>query len=334
VNPFVAGHRRNLRRRAYRVEVRDLVPPAADSARAPNTLYAQPGGDAPIELLYRVYMPDRGYGLAGGSGLLRPILRNAGGTRLRDRAACAAINDPDRSIPQLTVDENQWFIATHAPGCAPATAPAVNPPRWKRFFNLDYGRLGFALGCTDASQQIHDQLPHDETGGFYSNGDIRYLYAPINRRFQKLLVIEGRAPVVPHTFDHQRRMGRGQLRYWSFCAAESAVTGRTEDCLADRQIPIHSDGTYTVVVGRPKDRPANATFRCGTAWLRWPLRGDAVDNPDFGFLIMRHMLPAPSFGEAIQRITKGGTEKAVMGPYFPRSHYTSKAQFEVQGCRA
>ena len=50
------------------------------------------------------------------------------------------------------------------------------------------------------------------------------------------------------------------------------------------------------------------------------------------FLIIRNMLPAPDFAQAIQRIEKSGTEAQVMGDYFPHGTYTSKADFEKLGC--
>lgn len=334
VNPFVSGHRRDVARRAYRVEVRDAEPPPEGEPRQQNTLYARPAGDAPIELLYRVYEPDRGLRLAGGGGLPKPRLRMPDGTVLRGRAACAVINEPDREIPVLRTPESQWSIATHAPGCDPETAPAVDPPRWKRFFNLDYARAGFALGCSDGAEQAHQQIPHEDRGGFYSNGDIRYLYAPLNRRYGPLLVVRATMPTVLRTYRGARRMGGGQVRFWSLCSTEGPVTTRTEDCLADRQVPLRGKRRFTIVVSRPEDRPRNAVWPCGVGWLRWALRGDAADNPDFGFLIIRNMLPAPRFEQAIQRIEQSGSEREVMGGYFPRSSYATKDGFEALGCRA
>ena len=331
-NPFLPGHRRDLKRRSYRVEVRDAVPPAAGQPHDANTLYARPAGDAPIELLYRVYEPDKGLRLAGGGGLPGPELRLADGATLRAGAACAAINDPDRSIPVLTTPESQWAIATHAPGCDPAKGPAVDPPRWKRFFNLDYARAGFALGCTDAAEQAHEQIPHEDRGGFYGNGDIRYLYAPISRGYGPVLVVQAKMPAFPQTYRGARTMGTGQVRFWSMCSTEGPVTTRTEDCLADRQVPLSAERRFRIVVSRPQDRPSNATRRCGVAWLRWALRGDAAGNPDFGFLIIRNMLAAPDFDQAIQRIGRSGTEQQVMGDYFPHGTYTSKAGFQKLGC--
>jgi hypothetical protein len=331
-NPFFAGHRRNRHKRGYAVVVADEAPPANAAARRPNTLYAKANGGAAIELLYRTYEPDRGRDLTGGTGLPSPRLRLADGSRLRGRAACQQINDSNRSIPVLTTPEDQWKTFWNAPGCDPAAAPAVNPVRWKRFFTFDHARLGVALGCSDAGYLAHQQLPAEDRGGFYSNRDIRYLYAFVSRHFGELVVVQARMPTVPKTRRGQRRMGRGQLRYWSLCSAESAVTSRSEDCLADREVPLAPGREFTIVVSTPEQRPANAVRSCGVAWLRWPQGGDGAGRPDFATLIVRNMLPAPGFAEAIQNVTKLGTEQQVMGPYFPRASYSSRSGFEARGC--
>lgn len=332
VNPFVAGNRRDRSDRDYRVRVLDEQPPSDPAARAPNTLYAHPAAGAPIELLYRTYEPDRGLDLTGGSGLPRPRVRTADGGRLRGAKACAAVNDPDRSIPVQTTSAEQWTIAKNAPGCDPAVAPAVDPPRWDRFFNLDYARLGFALGCTAAAREAHLLLPHEDSGGFYSNGDIRYLFTMLARDFGEVLVVRAKMPRYPRTRQGAKRMPRGQVRFWSLCATESAVTGRTEDCLADRQVPLSGRRRFRIVVSKAADRPANARRRCGFAWLRLPAAGDGAGRPGFGQLVLRNMLPAPGFDEAIQNITDLEQERAVMGPYHPESSYESTESFEARGC--
>ena len=48
---------------------------------------------------------------------------------------------------------------------------------------------------------------------------------------------------------------------------------------------------------------------------------------------MRNMLVAPTFEHAIQRVPRPGAEPQVMGPYFPRSDYTSRAAFERAAAR-
>ena len=320
-NPFLAGHRRDRPRRSYAVEVVNEPPPA--SGRRPNTLYARPERpDSPIELLYRVYEPDRGRDLTGSTGLPAPS------------ESCGAINDPDRSIPVQTVPAASWRAATSAPGCDPATNPAYDPVRWERFFNLEYATEAVVTDCTAAGMELRRREPAPEKGGFYSNRDNAYIYAHLSRRFGPVLVLRAKLPTVPRTLEGQRRMGGRQLRFWSLCTGESRVTTRTPDCLADRQVPLTFARDYTVVVSRAADRPRNARPRCGVGWLDWGERGDAAGRPDYGLLIMRNMLPAPSFAQAIQRVPAPGAERDVMGPYFPGSSYSSKSSFESLGCFA
>jgi hypothetical protein len=69
-NPFVTGALRNRRARSYTVNVVNEQPPGDPSQREPNTVYAAPERpDMPIELFYRVYEPNRGRDLTGGTGL-------------------------------------------------------------------------------------------------------------------------------------------------------------------------------------------------------------------------------------------------------------------------
>jgi hypothetical protein len=319
-NPFAPGVRRDGRRRSFTIAVVDEPPPAAGEPRRPNTIYARPDGDAPIELVWRVYEPDRGRDLTGGTGLPRPSL------------PCAEINDPNREVTVQTTPAEVWRGATSAPGCDPQTSPAYDPVRWERFFNLDYASLGVVTDCTQAGWDARRAMGAEPEGGFYSNRDNAYIYAHTSRAFGPLLVLEGKLPTTPRTYDRERRMGRAQLRYWSVCQNESRVTTRGVDCVADREVPLHGDRRFTIVVARPADRPANARPRCGVAWLDWGERGDAAGRPDYGLLIVRNMLPATGFREAIQNVAAPGAEPAVMGDYFPRSTYTTKAAFEARGC--
>jgi hypothetical protein len=331
-NPFIEGHRRDLASRSYGVTVLDADPPADPSTRSPNTLYAHADANNPIELLYRVYEPDRGLDLAGGTGLPRPELTLSDGRVLRDEAACQQINDPNRDIPVQTIPAAEWQAATRAPGCDPDTNPAYNPTRWERFFSLDYASLGVISDCTSAGFAARRGMSVQPAGGLYSNRDNAYIYAHLSRRFGPLLVLRAKLPTLPQTYGGEKTMGGGQLRFWSLCTGESRVTTRTPGCLADRQLPIDRDRRYTIVVSRAGDRPANATRGCGVGWVDWGVRGDAAGRPDYGLVIMRNMLPAASFAEAIQRVQKPGTEPQVMRDYFPNSSYTTKPQFEALGC--
>jgi len=101
------------------------------------------------------------------------------------------------------------------------------------------------------------------------------------------------------------------------------------------QVPIDAVGNYTIVVSRREDRPKNATLENGVAWLEWSPRGEGLDDPrnraDFGMLMMRIMANNPNWAQSPKKLTKPGTEEAVMGPYYPRGEYTDKATFEAKG---
>ena len=145
-------------------------------------------------------------------------------------------------------------------------------------------------------------------------------------------MIEGRLPRTPQTYRGLEVMRRGQMRFWSLCTGESRVTTFTPDCLADRQVLRRSGRNFTIVVSKPADRPANANRRCGAAWMDWGERGDGAGDPGYGLLILRNMLVSPNFAHAIQRVDQAGTEAEVMGPYFPRTGYTTVEEFESRGC--
>lgn len=320
-NPFVAGHRRDRKRRSFTITVINEPPPSEGQAREPNTLYAKPEtAGAAIELAWRVYEPDRGRDFAGGTGLPAPDL------------ACDEINDPNRDITVQTTPKEVWLAATNAPGCDPETSPAYDPVRWERFFNLDYASLGAITDCTQAGWDARRAMGAEPEGGFYSNRDNAYIYAHTSRKFGEVLMLEGKLPTTPRTYEGQKRMRKGQLRYWSVCQNESRVTTRAVDCLSDRQVPLRGDRRYTIVVTRRVDRPSNATRRCGVGWVDWGERGDAAGRPDYGALVIRHMLPAKGFAQAIQNVAAPGTEPDVMGDYFPKSTYVTKAEFEKRGC--
>ena len=53
-------------------------------------------------------------------------------------------------------------------------------------------------------------------------------------------------------------------------------------------------------------------------WLAW---GPQTQ----GLLIYRHMLPDPSFAQAIQHVAAPGAEQDTMGDYYPQSEYLARA---------
>lgn len=324
-NPYVAGHARFGAKRGYTVSV---VGGTAPAQRAANTLYA--GADAATEaqIVYRVYLPDDRRDLTGGGGLPQASLTTADGQTLTGEAACAQLNQPDRTIPVMTTPAAAWKGFRATAGCPP-TFPAFPRVSWNRFFSLGDATQTLAAACSGA---LAPTARPADVGGYYSNGDIRYLYTYADRKYGPLLVLHGRMPRVAETSSTTKKMPSGQLRYWSICSYESRVTTRYGDCLADRDVPLTDQRDYTIVVSRAADRPRNATARCGVAWLAWPAHGDGAGDRDLAQLIIRNMLPARSFTHAAQAVSTHGTEKAKMGAYLPKSTYTTKAAFQKHGC--
>ena len=311
--------------------VSSAPPPAAD-AREPNTIYGNQSESAPIELFLRVYEPDPGLDLTGGAGLPEPESVLGDGSSVSGEVACTQVNDPNREIPGEPIAEEIWETARQAPGCDPSTNPAQDPPRWERFFNVDYASLAVISDCTEAGRQARLAMEPTLRGGFYSNRDSAYIYAHLSRNFAPLVVVEARLPRFPQTSRRPKRMPSGDMRFWSLCTGESRVTLRTPDCLSDRQVLKQSGRNYTVVVSKAADRPENATRRCGVAWLDWGERGDGVGDPDYAALVMRNMLVDPGFGQAIQNVARPTEEETVMGPHFPRTAYATREEFEARGC--
>lgn len=149
--------------------------------------------------------------------------------------------------------------------------------------------------------------------GFFSNRDIAYVFAPTSRGVGEVLVLRGRAP------------SPGQLRYWSFCQYEPA-SQRVIACRRDDHVKVGPRGFYRIVVSTAESRPRNARRACGVTWLPWG------PQPQ-GLLIYRHMLPVPSFRQAIQRVGEPGNEKQALGAFYPRGRYLEDAAaFEMRGC--
>jgi hypothetical protein len=331
-NPFLPGARRTVNRRDYTVSILNALPPVA---RAANTLYAAVPGQARQALIYRVYVPDKNRDLTGGVGLPVPVLTLADGTVISGDAACAALTSGAQPLGALKLPLAQYLAFRDQPG-KPPTFPAENPPVFRRAFNINH-----VLSCLYGIPLPGSPIPCGGTPvlnvGQYANLDNAYLYAQTNRGFGEVLVLRGRAPTTPPTWQRNPKMEGGtQLRYWSICQNESFATTRVADCLYDEQIPLDEDGFYTVVTSRPEDRPRNAVERCGVAWLPVPENGDGVgapnNHPDDGLLIIRNMLPPASFPNAIQNVAFPNTEASVMGDYLLEGEYTSRDAFEALGC--
>ncbi len=124
-----------------------------------------------------------------------------------------------------------------------------------------------------------------------------------------MLTVRGRLPTVPRTYDGQRRMAASQLRFWSLCTGESRVTVRTPDCVADRELPVDAARRFTVVVSQRRGPPRqrHRALR-GVAGSIGATAATARATPTTRVLILRNMLPAAGFAQAVQRVRRPGTE--------------------------
>lgn len=345
-NPFLPGAKRTSHRRRYTVTLSGDVDPGAGNG-VPNTLYAGQagltGGTQTVELILRVYRPDRNYNLAGGVRLPKPTVVLADGTQHRRQAACDAVQ-MQSGFDKLSIAGIGLADATYASLLAlgPPTHPAVDPIHFDRFFNQARYLEPFWRGTAQEGQIA--SLPSDLQPGLYPTPANAYVYGYADRTFgpdpdgHNILVLHGKLPTHATTFmrNPQNDYAGKQVRYWSLCnygaIANPPLLPVNSDCLFDEEVPTDADGFYNIVVSLPEDRPANATEQCGVAWMDWGTAGDGLDRPRLINLLIRNQLSDPSFAEGADKVTTPDTEKRVMGDYLPDGSYMTKDQFEAQGC--
>jgi hypothetical protein len=316
-NPFVAGAYRTVTARKYTVRIVSGQPP--ENGGPPNTLYDTnaDGSESGRGLAYRIYLPDTGTGKFAGVAppKLTFVLKN--GKRI-----------PAPDCPDLVPDTSPiWKVAANLGLGIKVPTPSLLAYREPVFHKYVNAPTSYALGLTDnqylgrfspAVTSVTLKLP----AGLGENADNKYVAAYLSQEFGTVLALRAKLPTAPRTLAGQPTMGTGQLRFWSMCTGNRTTI--THGCVVDEDTPVDANGRYTVVISQARARPRNATKACGAAWIPW--------GPDpKGIAIMRNMLPADGFANAVQRATPG-TEEAVLGPYYPRGTYYSKAAFEAIGC--
>jgi len=325
-NTSLPGRDRNAKKRDWTVRV---VGGEAPSKPAGNTLYAQPSSDAYQDIIYRVYVSDKGRSRAGGVRIPTPELTLSDGTVLTGQALCSALNS-NHDYKSQNVPTALYESLVNWPGKDPLTNPAEADFSFVKFFNLP---LSLARYKTQAEFDAAWQANPNEVGTLYGNNDARYMTGAFSTRFGKVLVIKGSMPTTPKTFKGQRRAKSGQLVEWDMCTLESVATPKTNKCLFDEQVPLKGKRRrYTIVVAKNADRPKNATRKCGVAFLPADPDGDGVGRKDAGLLLTRNVIPSAGFKHAIQNVTSPYDAAKVMGRYYPRGSYTSKAAFQKLGC--
>jgi hypothetical protein len=352
-NPFLPGAKRtpDKKHRNWTATVTGLQPPSDPGQREPNTLYAgtlAANQDQPVEILYRVYAPDKNADIAGDGGIPQATVVLSDGTQLTGQAACDAVHvNTSPPVPNL-LPLNQYAALTHLPanpaagfpGSGPQ-APAVNPAQWYRPVNACHFQDPFF----QAAGYPAPACPNTPALTQWPTKDNAYITAYVDRRFgpasggHNVVVMTGKMPTTPQTYKGSPWLAAGkQLRYWGICTNESLVTTKvtvTDGCAYDEQIPLDSQGNYRIVISTPDDRPANATEKCGVTWLNWG-DGDGAGRPTSSLLVVRNLLPDASFTQAAQNIPAPGLPAQVastLGPYMPTLIYQSPAQFQAGGCK-
>lgn len=324
-NPYLPGADRDAKKRSFTATiVNEPVP----STRAQNTLYAGVAGQERQTLMFRVYLPDHYNNpdeLTGGVGLPKAELHLSDGSVLTGQAACDALQVQAGRLPLTTLSQTMYEGYRVQAG-KPATFPAEVKPVFNAFYNVL-----FSLGCY---YQANCPANPQRTGGQYSNIDNNYVLSFVNRGFSDgpVLVLRGKMPKTPETGPGVKTMGTGQMRYWSMCQNESLYTTKGAGCVYDSQVPLSKHRRYTIVTSAKADRPKNAKAKCGVAYIPWPAAGDGDGHLDDGMLLVRNMLPSAKFHQAVQDTKTPGDEASVMGPYLPNGSYTTKADFQHNGC--
>jgi hypothetical protein len=320
VNPYLPGANRAATNRQYTLTIVHGEPPA--SGGPANTLYdTSSSGQYGPTVVYRIYFPDQGTGQYGGEPAPTITLLTASGQRL-------PIPQCPNALPDTSAISN--LLGSIAPPVSPPNDLFGEPtPLWHKYVNAVssiatvYTDNPFLSGTV---QQAVTALTNKLPAGFGENADNKYIYTELSTGYGRVALLHAKMPTTPRTYAGETTMGTGQLRYWSMCTGDQ--TTQTYGCTVDEQTPVDSSGDYNVVVSSPADRPVDATAACGVAWIPWgPLPQTLV--------LMRNMLPSPSFAQAIQN-AQVGTERQVLGPYYPEgTYYPNAAAFAASyGCPA
>ena len=326
INPSRPGKNRNAKNRDYTVSVFSTDPPANP---AKNALYAAPSPGSTQDILYRVYVPDKGRSLAGGTGIPKPELKLADGTVLTGQALCDSLNST-HDYQSNKMSPALYNALVNTPGKDPATNPALPTFTFSKYINLTNSLARY--GSPEAQQTAWANNPNEE-GTQYNNGDARYMTGAYAFNYGEVLALHGRLPTTPKTYNGQKKTKAGQLTEWDMCGIQSLVTTKTYRCLFDEQIPLRNKKrSYVIAFAHSPLRPKNATRKCGVAWLPADPEGDGAGRPDTGLLLTRNVLPSPDYKKSSWSVTSPFNAKEIMGDYYPKGNYMAKKAFESHGC--
>lgn len=219
-------------------------------------------------------------------------------------------------------------------------------PEYVRLLDKGVAGRGFDLAPPNNYEQSATSATH-----------VDYLVRGMSLGRGKVAVLTGRLPTFPATRSGDPVMVAAQMRYWSLVGYEvpggwsilatlfgsQRPIGLATHAVVDEDIVLDAERNYVIVLSRPEDRPANATPANGVTWVdwgpvsevswtvRWLTVGPEWTGPSAptpGKLGSRADWAAADFDP---RVISTNTHDGAMGPYLPRVHYLSRAEFEQLG---
>ncbi len=161
------------------------------------------------------------------------------------------------------------------------------------------------------------------SGGNYPNKDNHYIVMPVVRRKDDVLIVRFKAPT------HATQLGdiSQNVRYFSLSQGNEYTN--TSITLFDEQLKISNDGFVYVVVANDKSDIRSKVNEMGINFMPWLYKDRLV-------LILRHMLPAPSFKLSTrevpvfnnQRPAKGQEAQLVIGDYALVGKFIKKSDWK------
>ncbi len=304
----------------YEITLRSLTPNAGVTGSLRNTLPILPAkpvaGKLPSDvgfLMVRVYLPP---GLNFSSVPLPSITIKQPGKAAVTLKRCAK-RDPTGHLRSSGLGKK--ILKLLAGKLLPAPKPCP---------------LGQA-GCPPNMQFF---VPAGGSDIPFPNVDSGYAAVFFQPEAGKVVVIKAKLPTSPYDYGTVKGESpvpwprnddaRWQVRYWSFCnyvyqppypvVVAAGPNGSTiYGCAADLQTATPADGTATVVVSMPADRPSNAIAANGITWL--PM---STSNPSaIEQVSLRNMLTRRSFKQTPKSATGESVSAAesALGPYYPQT---------------
>ncbi|MCU7959116.1 MAG: hypothetical protein KZQ58_03770, partial [gamma proteobacterium symbiont of Bathyaustriella thionipta] len=198
----------------------------------------------------------------------------------------------------------QWLREWAQKGLEQAGKPTQTDTLVRRFFSAPDGRLrliklddpAFFIGwlkhirdadfCSGHLPKLYAYLygkgherppPANDSHSSGQNLYNSYLTSAVSLKPGEILVFHGKAAATPHTLGGDARMTAAtQLRYWNITLQAGHPQRLTPVVdISDEEVILDDQDFYTIAIGRPEDRPANADAAHGISWRDWPA-GDAL----------------------------------------------------------